>query len=342
MSHSPVPKKVAIALIALSTQFLTAQECEPDCGCAFSIGGSLLYWQPHEEGLDYVIQNQAGTAFANSDARIERVDPKWGLGFRIDLGYQFPCTKIELDALWTRIHTKSKSSSTASELGGLFQIWTIPGSGLSAAEYAKASWRANLDILDLKMSALFNPCCFLELTPSLSLSTAWIHQKFNIDSSGGSSTQISNAIVILDAIRMKNNYWGIGPKVGLDTSWWLFCGLSIYGNIDATILYGRFSLSQSEIVELTGLNTPITYLDIDHNKFYLSRVNLDMNIGLKWEFNAFSDWCQFSILAGWENLYLFGQNQLMRFQTVAFPGINSANQGDLSYQGLTLKLSARF
>lgn len=349
MSHLQVPKSIA-AILLCSTSLLSSQEAQNNqeccyevcCNCCFTVSASALFWQPHEEGLDYVINNESGTAFANGNASVERINFDWDWGFRIELGYQIPCDRMDLTAIWTRFDGRGSDSSTAALFGGLFQIWTIPGSGLTAAEFAKAKWRSCLNMVDLRMSACFTPCCFLELTPFIALSGVWIDQKFDIDSSGGSSTQISNAIVILDEIKMKNDFWGIGPKAGLETTWCLFCGISFYGNIDAAIFYGRFDLEQSETVQLTGLNTPITYLDINNNKFYLSRVALDINIGLKWECTCFTDCCHFGLWAGWENLYFFGQNQLMRFQTVAFPGINTANQGDLTYQGLTLKASLLF
>lgn len=350
MSHLRVHKLSAATILLLSSSVAYAQEsccyeevcCPTFCGYNITVSGSALYWQPHEEGLDYAIKNQAGTAFANRDARVERVNFNSNFGFRIALGYQIPCGKMDLQAIWTRFYGSGSDSSTAPPFGGLFQVWTIPGSGLTAAQNARAKWHSKLNVLDLRMSTLFAPCCFLQLRPFISLTNAWIDQTFNVTTSGGTNTQIANAIVISDAIRMKNNFWGIGPKAGLDTSWALFCGISFYGNIDASILYGRFDLKQSEVVRLTGLNNPITYLDIDHNNYHLSRVNLDLEIGLKWECLLFSNCCNLLIQAGWENLYFFGQNQFMRFQTTTFPGINTSNQGDLSYQGLTLKASLTF
>lgn len=338
MLHSQVPKYLFASLL-LTSLCLAEESC--CCGYGFTVSGSALFWQPHEDGFDYVIENEAGTAFANNNAHVERVEFDWSWGFRIALDYQIPC-QMNLTALWTRFEGHGAHHSTAPALGALFQVWTIPGSGLSYARSASAHWNSCFNMVDLRASTLFTPCCFLELTPYVALSTTWIDQKFHINSNGGTNTQIANAIVLSDKIEMKNDFWGIGPKVGLLTNWDLFCGISFYASFDAALFYGCFNIHQSEVVELTNLNTPITYLDIGHNKYWQSRVGLDFDFGLAWDMTFCNDCFGLNIQAGWENLYFFGQNQLMRFQTVSHPGINSSNQGDLSYQGLTLKASVSF
>lgn len=306
-----------------------------DC-CNFSLSGSLLVWIAHEEGLDYAIKNSGGTAFANN-GDVKRINPDWDVGFRIDLGYQIPDCRMDLDLVWTRFHIKENNSATAPQFGGLYSVWTIPGAGLSAEEKAKAHWIMNYDELDLQMSGTFAPRSFLELSPLLSLTAIWVHQKFDINLSGGSSSLNANALVIDDDIDMKNNFWGIGPKLGLDTLWILGCGFSLYGNFDTALLFGNFKLDQSENVQLLGLNPEITYLNISHDKFWISRALLHLDFGLRWDKFFCDRSTRLTLQAGWEELFLFGQNQLMRFQTVTAPGVNMPTRGDLTLQGFTLK-----
>jgi len=323
-------------------QYLPQSQYTIDCGWDVTISASALIWRPQCEGLDYVILNNAGTAFANSDAKVKRVDFDWDYGVRIGLGYQLPCFMMDLGLIYTYYDAKASDSSTAPPLGGLYQIWTIPGSDLTPATNANAKWKLNLNMLDFQMSTTFVPRCFLELTPFIALSTAWIDQKFNIQTRGGSSTQITNAIVLDDTIRMKNDFWGIGPKAGLNTLWKFGCGFSIFGDMNASLLFGRFDLDQSESVLLAGVNPAFIYLDLDDNRFWLSRFALDLNLGLQWDWMFCCDNYHLSLQAGWEHLYLPGQNQLLRFQTVTSPGINLSTKGDLTFQGVTLKGSLTF
>jgi hypothetical protein len=41
---------------------------------------------------------------------------------------------------------------------------------------------------------------------------------------------------------MKNNFWGVGLRGGLDTQWGLGKGFSIYGKLALSVLWGKFSI----------------------------------------------------------------------------------------------------
>ncbi len=333
---------------ALNAEDSQYDECQfEDCCCSFekcynfTLSVSGLLWQAHEEGLDYMIKNSAGLAFVDDDGSVKRIDFDWDGGVRIAVGYETDC-KMGFYLNWTYFSTDGSDSSTATFPASLFPVWTIPGSNLTSSTKAEASWRLHLNILDLQMNALFSPCCFLALKPYIALSTAWIDQKFNINSSGGMSRGTAAFVVLDDDIDMKNDFWGIGPKFGLETSWFLGCGFSIFGNADISILYGEFDISQEESVLLEGITPAIIYLDLTKDKFWLSRVNLDFILGFKWE-RTFRDGCYyFAMEAGWENLFFFGQNQLMRFVDDTNPGINIPVKGDLTIQGLSVKASFGF
>ncbi|NGX45334.1 MAG: hypothetical protein K940chlam2_00483 [Chlamydiae bacterium] len=316
--------------------------CEPFRNCYnITLSGSVLLWQVHEEGLDYVIKNNAGLAFIDDNGSVKRIDFDWDWGFRLALGYNTDC-KMDFYLNWTYYSTDGSDSASAAFPASIFPVWTIPGSSLTASTEAEASWRLRLNILDLQMSALFSPCGFLDLKPRIALTTAWIDQKFNINSSGGLSKGTAAFVVLDDDIDMKNDFWGIGPKFGVDTNWLLGCGFTFFGNADVSILYGEFDISQQESVLLEGITPAIVYLDLKNDKFWLSRANLDFILGLRWE-RTFQKGCyHFALEASWENLFFFGQNQLKRFVDDTNPGIAIPVAGDLTIQGLTLRASFGF
>ncbi len=330
---------LATTLIAFST--LQAEECDPSCCPNWSLSVSALFWQAQEDGLDYMIKNESGLAFVNNNGSVKRVDPDWDWGFRLGLGYRSNCD-MDFRLNWTWFCTDGTDSTSADFPAGLFHVWTIPGSSLTPATQAKAKWDLKLNIIDLEMGAPLSPTCYLDIRPFIALSTAWIDQKLNIDSSGGVSTGGAALTVLDDAIRMKNDFWGIGPKIGLDTDWCIGCGFSIFGNIDLSLLYGRFDIDQTESILFENLTPATTYLDLKNDKFWLSRASLDIILGVKWEYWFCCDSYYLSIDAGWENLFFFGQNQLKRFVDDSNPGINVPTSGDLSIQGLTLRASFGF
>ena len=307
----------------------------------FTITASALYWQPQEEGLDYVIKN-IGSTQVNDEGSVERVSFDWNWGARVDLGYQVPNQKMVLDLCWTFYETEGHSNKSAVYPETLFSVWSVPNSSnhLANEKQAKAHSSLHLNTIDFGMKATFSPLRFLEITPCIDLSTVWIFQKFQFDLSGGSGLNLG--VVLDDQIRMKNNYWGIGPKFGLDTLWDLGCGFGICGNFNMSLLYGFFHVTQDETVTWSLFNTPSTYLDIDHNRFYVSRLNFDLFLGVRWDKMLSNDRYHLLLEAGWENLIFLGQNQLMRFPTVSYYGINIPSQGDLSVQGLSMRAGLTF
>jgi len=305
----------------------------------FSI--SPVVWQAHEEGLDYAIENQSGLAFINNKGSVKRIGFDWEWGVRLNLTYDTCCIgDLEID--WTYFRTTGKSSATAPFPEALFPVWTIPGSSITPSTKMSANWRLTLNLLDIRLGTDCCPTCFLTLHPFLALSTGWLDQTFQIDGSGGVSQGGAALTVLDDDFKMKNNFWGIGPKFGLKTNWDLGCGFSLFGNGDVSILYGEFDISQKEKILFDGLTPATTFLDIRKDKFWLSRVYLDFILGFRWEWILCCGDYSLGFEAGWENLFFFGQNQLMRFTDDTNPGIQLPVKGDLTIQGLTLTASFGF
>ncbi len=309
--------------------------------CCYNIraSASALYWQAQEEGLDYMVKNFDGAAIIDN-GKIVRAEFDWDFGFRVGLGYDDPCKCIELDVQWTRFYTEGKDSVAAAFPEALFPVWTNPNANLSDEQQANAKITLHLNKLDFRAGSTYSPNCFISITPHVGIDVLWIDQKFSINANDG----VSNgqfALVIDDAISMTNDFWGVGPAMGFNLSYNLGCGLFFFGNIDLAILYGHFDITQNETVLFTEGVPETTYLDINDNCFYLSRPNLALMIGLRWE-RCFCNRYDLTVDAGWEQQYFFGQNQLMRFVDDTNSGINIPVSGDLSVQGLTLRVGFSF
>lgn len=337
-------KKTLLTFLAPLTLLAADESCcdsYNDCCMNWKFAISPLLWQAHEEGLDYAIKNQSGLAFINNNGNVKRIDFDWEWGVRLNLEYDTCCIG-DLEVEWTYFRTTGKDSTSAIFPEAIFPVWTIPGSSITPSTKAKANWKLILNLLDLRLGAHYCPTCFLELRPFLALSTGWLDQKFNIDASGGVSQGGAALTVLDDDIDMKNDFWGIGPKFGLKTNWNLGCGFSLFGNGNIAILYGEFDLSQKEKILFEGLTPATTYLDIRKDKFWLSRVYLDFILGFRWEWIFCCGDYSLGFEAAWENLFFFGQNQLMRFTDDTNPGIQLPVKGDLTIQGLTLTASFGF
>lgn len=301
--------------------------------CGITVSGSALYWKAYEEGLDYVIKN-TGIPI-NNNGSVERPVFDWNWGYRIDLGYEIPKKKMDLNLCWTRYTTQGTVSDQVTSPTTLFSVWSIPNGAGNAYEYqSKAHTHLALNIIDLGMSATFAPRPFLDITPTVDLSALWIRQKFEFNLSGGPG--MSGLFVVDDNITMKNDFFGLGPKLGIDTLWSLGWGFGIFGNFNLSLIYGFFDISQEETVTFTG-TAPKTYLNLPNNSYHNPRINFDLILGMRWDRMFSHGKYHLLIEAGWENLIFMGQNQLMRFTNLTYPGINNLVKGDLAIQGLSLR-----
>lgn len=307
--------------------------------CGVTISGSALYWNAYEDGLDYAIQN-TGASTLNNGGDVKRASFDWDWGARADLEYQVPDRRMDLSLSYTYYKTEGSVSSSVTSPVSLFSVWSVPTQAGTAFEFqSNAHAHLTLNMIDLGMSGTFAPLSFLDITPFIDLSTAWIHQKFDFDLSGGPG--ILGLFVVEDDIDMKNNFWGIGPKFGIDTLWSFGGGFGLCGNFNLSLLYGFFNVAQTETVTFNGA-APITVLDVAENKPHLPRLNFDLFLGLRWDTMFSCNRYHFLLEAGWEGMMFLGQNQLMRFVNQDNSGINLTVNGDLALQGLSVRAAFTF
>ena len=301
---------------------------------------NALYWQAQEGGLDYMIRNDTGATFINCGS-VERVEFDWDGGFRVGLGYCDPCCPMGFNIYYTRFITRGCDCVTTEFPVVLFPVWSNPSTNIVTEQEARATVCLSLNMFDAQLSTVLSPNCCVNIMPVLGLRYARINQCFNINANGGQSFG-PVAFVLDDDIDMQNNFWGIGPKAGINTTWGSWCGLSIFGAMDFALLYGKFDLMQKENVAFSDDVPATTFLNIECNRFRLTRANLGLILGLQWLWQGCDGRYELCLSAGWEHQYFFGQNQLMRFSDDVNPGVSVAVQGDLSIQGLTVAASFSF
>jgi hypothetical protein len=152
-------------------------------------------------------------------------------------------------------------------------------------------------------------------------------------------------------VDLDNNFKGVGIHSGFNTNWHLGCGWALYGDLAASIIYGRFGLDHDERTRL--VEAPFTKSKIleTSDSFKASRAILDMDLGIQWS-TMFCD-CQygFTVALGWEQHLFFHQNRMWRVvreNDILAPGKPtgendfSQRRGTLSTQGVTLTVQFEF
>ena len=303
-------------------------------GADLFITADVLLWQAHEGGLGYYIKSHEKQF--NADAPLHHTNIKnphfhhdWG--FRIGAGYNMPHDGWDLYAAWTHIHLHAHDDTSVNDGTQGFATYTPDTASIYFVfKEADAHLKLHLNIIDLELGREFFTSKWLTLRPHFGLRTGWIQQHYNID--------YNSCFTPVDGktdIDMKNNFWGLGPRLGLDTQWGLGSGFSLYGNASLSLLYGFFTTAFHQLNRAAnGIGTPFAST---HNSFRQSAATTDLQLGLRWDHMFDNDRFHFGLQAGWEHHMFFSQNQFSKFVSLNNVVIN---QGDLTTEGWTL--SARF
>lgn len=344
--------------------------CDSPCGhWMFEV--DLLYWTACEGGLTYGSDTEAsaiGTAGTLTSFHTKKKHPhqRWDLGWRLGVGFQFPCECWDAFVIWTHFDTDAHAHHDESVTTNRWftPAWnSIPGDGDEAGNLlggnvisdstfpvddARAHWKLDLNLLDLEIGREFCVNSCLSLRPFIGVRGATINDKYDIKYETISVSGTALVVGPVDRVHLKNEFEGAGVRGGLDTTYDLGCGASIYGGVAASLLYGETEIKTKErlIVGTTGDLTSDVLFHEQKDEECGCRAITDAEIGISWRHCC----CDKIILVkfGWEHHFFFNENQFEKF-TDFFATDNFATDrmpqdihGDLSVQGLVLSARIDF
>ncbi len=297
----------------------------------------ILYWKPWERAL--VATNKESDIFTTDDfteAPVVHPHFEWSLGYRLNSGYLFSSYLWDVEASWTHFtsHVSQHRSAKSSAFLGMFPIWSL-ADDVIAGDYVFESnlrWKFCINILDLQFGRYWNALSWLDLKPFFGLRSAWIKQNGKVFYEGGmfliGILEPGISLNGTDHIKMKNNYWGMGPYVGIAPRIILGKGFSLIADAAIAGLYGFFRVKQKEI-----------YLDTtrfsEHQHLDRFRWIGDLAAGVEWKRLFHHERYGLTFKTEWEYHIFFHQFELKTDDFDLVPG-----NRDLSVQGVTF--SARF
>ncbi len=302
----------------------------------------FLVWQAHENGLSYAVKGQSGqptaSALYNSSAKTMHFD--WDCGFRVGFGWNTPHDGWDILTNWTWFENTAHGKAEVSSSALLLSTDNYPAAneGLDGFRSAQAKWRLHLNLIDVELGREFFVSKWMTLRPFIGVRSGWVHQKKIITLGDATPSDSQKGALTID----KCNFWGFGPRSGLNTQWGLGCGFSIIGNGAVSILYGNFQGNDLQQQRLSGTSNNTVVNNTDSVR--VSRAISELVLGLRWDKMLADDSLHLGIQAGWENLMFFGQNQFKNFSgtTQTSAGNFVSNQGDLTIQGWTLSARLDF
>jgi hypothetical protein len=292
-------------------------------GFGFFTTADLLFWKLYEGGTDYLFKSENDRAAFPIKGDIEHFNFDWGLGFKFGGGYLFEHDGWDVDAELTYFQTHAHHSSSAH----LPHLFPLVGDRLLNLTHSTAHFKVHFYNVDLVLGRNYFVGKFLSLHPFFGLSSAWIdqHRHFHFQ------TDTRDHV----ALRSKNDFWGIGPRLGLGAQFAFCQSFSFYADIFGNLLWGDFRVSEWE----KNKTLDLVYYDL-HDNLHRMVPNAAFGLGLLYETNLSQDTCHLIIKGGYENQYWWRQNQLL------VPDVDNLEfyraSDDLSMQGLTLQFRLDF
>lgn len=329
--------------------------CNNCCGSNGGFFDSLrfradfLWWRASEDCLTLGREESTsvfpgGTQVIRS--REKSPDFKYDPGFRIGLATICPCDCWDLAVNWTHFHSKSNvngafSGDNFADQETIFvSTWQREN---ALPDFAHGKWTLDLDYVDLEFGRKYYvSSCFI-LRPHFGLRGARVDQGFRVHAEANRANPYENfgtSFFVSDA-KAKNNFLGIGPRVGVDLELALpcVCNVKLFGQAAGSLLFGRFERHAKEWFHDFSVDSVYdnccagVEFDGRGTKLRTSRAVTDLAIGLKWEHCC--NWCNRShpitVAAAWEHHAFFGFNKFL-----------GNCGGDLTTQGLTITTEIGF
>jgi hypothetical protein len=301
----------------------------PEIGGGFNLfaTGDFLYWKANENGL----------AFADSvnghKHTIEEPSFKWNPGFRIGLGHNMTHDDWDAYVSWTCFHDRATKNVDRPSNGELIPSWIHPvlvPSGVTTVNSAKSHLRLHINLIDIELGREFYVSKFLDMRPFFGLRSSWVQQRYRVDYKGFPTVPNFSEFETI----MKNYYWGLGVRGGLNTRWFLGADCSLYANAAISAAYGHFRVTHNEQAENAAGEETAFFRSLD--RFSGLRAITDLALGFRWDTMFDEDRFHLALYAGWEQHVFFSQNQLMQYVDLNEPALFFTNKGNLTLNGLTV------
>ena len=305
-------------------------------GCPDLNGGKVtldfLYWKASENNLTEASKVPPEFDGKKLLAKWVRLSPHWDPGFRVGLGGNLPYDDWDIKAYYTfyRNHTENHRTTYADDVGAGF-VSTLLALRQTNIPKLEGHYRLFYNILELEIGRNMFLSSRFSCRPLFGVAANWVNRKFSVRYSPSLNLNRSNP----GKGSTKGNYSGLGPKIGINTNWWMSREWKLFGNIQSACLYGRLRnhLVSDQLDDGVVTRTADVRDSIDNVVPWLQA-----QAGVVWGkcLNQGKTYLSFS--GAWEINYLWNLLMNNRFSF----NDNFTPQSNLSLQGFTARFEIDF
>lgn len=322
-----------------------AQPITPDAGPRVRGGADVyvdadfIFWTPRMDGLAYSYTGFGNDINSVSQGAVQELQWPWEPGFKIGVGLALDHDGWDVGAQYTWLQADRKDNQGLNAT--LAPTWNIneqfsdytpnTANGMTSIRTAGVSWKLSYNVANMELGRNFFVSKFLTMRPFWGLTGAWINQKYKVTYT--SPDDVSSIDAISNQMSNNQDYWGLGLRTGLDTSWRFTNDFSFYGDFSFSGLWSYFSTTRrDQDKNLVSGATPIVNIDTD-SAFHTVKPLFEMEFGFRYETWLSEEEYHLMLQAGWSEVIWSNFNQLFRLS-------NIGSNGDLTLQGVSVK--ARF
>jgi len=312
----------------------------------------ILYWHAKVGGTEFAYTDNNASATMPIKGRTKDIDFSWDWGFRAGVGYNFEHDAWDANAQYTLFNSNASDSTSAGlnssvvPLRGSSQIVSTTGNLHDLFTFctsAKSQFAFTFQSVDLELGRAYFVSGNLSFRPHWGVETAWFDLKQTVRYTGG--TAVANNVgngnnlgLGLNTVHVKDNsdFWGLGPRAGVQSQWHLGYGFSIFGNVAGALLFGYFDVDHRE--RFTGDANNRVNLHANRHAFSPA---VQYQLGLRYDQYLHNNKQHIGIGLGFEGQYWWRMNQMLKIDDEAVLKYERYSE-DVNMYGLTLDIKFDF
>lgn len=295
-------------------------------GYGFFASADLLFWNLKEGGSDYALPYKENPRIPSGKAKHAHFN--WNFGFRTGAGYHFEHDAWDWLLNFTWFHAHANNSAHRDHGSGL-----SPQKGVLLpfpVTKMHSHWHVHYYVLDLEVGRRYFVSKYLAIRPQFGIESAWIPQRRRYT--------LRDDDLFGQNIYGKNNFWGIGPRAGVEGAWYFGRHFSLISALSGCLQWGHFKDHLKETALSSGKKTRI--VDVD-GSFHRLAPNVQMRLGAGWDGDINEGINHLGISLSYELQYWWRQNQFLNEEQPISTSFQHEAM-DLSLNGVTLNVRFDF
>lgn len=289
---------------------------------AISAYADFLYWQA-SESAEWALINNFNSS--NQILSYQTINFNIAPGFRVSLAQDI--NQRHIGFIYTHFNVGA-NDSIISNGGAIIPAFQAGKFAQKFSSSAQVNFSINYNIFDANYFSEIHLKQNLSINPLIGLKGGWINQTVNTYFQGGldTNTLAPNQNYFTETV--KNNFSGIGPKIGVESQWVFsekdFFKSIFFANFSSAFLWGNWFLNDVAKLNSSYQSNQMLVGSRDFGAFMF-----DGALGIKFNYK------NSSIKVAYEFANWLNQNQI-------FDNTTGGRNNDLILQGLTLGVSHYF